>query len=195
VARGENGAIINNNDADHGHILHDSDTVSQPNPALNVLHFTLPGLRLFIRLEDVLRVLPMMALTPVPQGPAYLKGLMNIAGRSFPVIDLAERIGRPERFQYTIDTPILLCSAADRTGGLIVEEVIGVEEVQQGDVQMQPLFDPSDTPVLGVVNTGSGLSLSLDLERVLGFDLREPVIERRSSDRPKTAIKEIPGNG
>jgi len=127
---------------------------------LSVLQFNLPGMQLFIRLDQVLRVIPMLSLTPVPQAPPYLKGLMNLGGQSLPVIDLAERIGLSEGLHYTIDTPILLCTDGSKTAGLVVEEVLGVAEVVPEDVQMRPLFDPSDTPVLGVIDTERRIKLA-----------------------------------
>jgi len=158
------------------------------------LHFTLPGIQFFIGLEQVLRVLPFMALTPVPQAPPYLRGLMNLGGRSFPVIDLAARIELPESIRYTTDTPILLCTDGNRTAGLIVESVVGVKEMSLQDMQMRPLLDPSDTPVLGVVDSSEGLALHLDLGRVLAIDLREPALDRRASDRPGAYLQGGPGD-
>ena len=145
-----------------------------------VLHFVVRDLRLTVDLCHVLKVLPLVALQPVPGAPNYLKGLMNLGGRSVPVVDLAERLGLTNATPYTPATPVLLCTDGERQAGLVVSDIMGVATVEQHDLQMDSEFTGANSPFLGVVNTERGQSLLLDLGRVLDIELSTAGVEPRA---------------
>lgn len=71
-------------------------------------------------------VIALQPVTPVPQGPVYLRGVMNLRGSIVPVIDLAERLGLPS------DEPQRICvvEALDGWVGLLADDVLEVAEVE-----------------------------------------------------------------
>jgi len=157
-------------------------------PIQQVLHFFSAGSQFCIDLSSVAKVFPIVLFQYVPEGPAYLRGLMTLGGKSVPVIDLAIRLGEKNPNQYTVDTPIVLCTDGHRQVGLIVDQVAGVEKVEEKDLQMRPMFKKdSKPPFKAVVGTPRGLSLLLDMERVLDIDLSAvksgKARERRHSSR------------
>lgn len=135
-----------------------------------VLKFKIPGMRLCAPLGNIIKVLPLMELQPVPAAPRYLRGLMNLHGRSIPVIDLAARLGYGGYIQFTLETPILLCEHDGLQTGLIVDKVIGVEMLDPDAWQPTPAFDHAGLLLHGTVQTQFGQSQVLCMERVIAID-------------------------
>ena len=46
-----------------------------------------------ISIQKVKEINEMMAITPIPETPGYMKGIINLRGKIVPVIDLRERFG------------------------------------------------------------------------------------------------------
>ena len=135
------------------------------------LQFRIPGLLLCVPLQDVERVLPLVEWQPVPGAADYLRGLLNLHGEAIPVVDLSSRLGHRARSRYDLDTPILLCRANGRSAGLIVSEIIGVIDRGVESGQIGQLFNDGDLPFVAAFDTANGLSLLLNLERILDFRL------------------------
>ncbi len=135
------------------------------------LQFRLPGLLLCVPLENVERVLPLVEWQPVPGAADFLRGLLNVHGEAVPVIDLGVRLGHRAHPRYDLDTPILLCRANGRSAGLIVSEVAGVVDIDAERGQVVQLFGEGDLPFVAAFDTANGLSLLLNLNRILDFRL------------------------
>ncbi len=136
-----------------------------------ILQFMVQDIHCCVRLDHVERVLPLMALQSVPAGPDYLVGLLNLHGTSVPVVDASIRIGQEVSEGYDVNTPVLLCSNDERRIGLVVSEVVGVEFVSMGDLQMRSDFEGVKAPLLAVIETEKQLSLLLDLPAIMDIDL------------------------
>lgn len=138
---------------------------------MNVLDTMVLGIRFCLNLEQITKVLPLVALQVVPQAPNYMKGMMNLAGEGVPVIDLAQRLGLTNTQPYSLNTPIILCNVEDKLAGLIVQEVRGVASVQLNGMQIDELFQGDISLIEGVVNVEGILSMLLDLRRVLEINM------------------------
>jgi len=78
-------------------------------------------------IEFVQRALPPQPVTPVPQMPEAVRGVMNLRGQILPVIDLRARLGLPP---LTADrqakTRFLIVEADGRGAALIADTVAEV---------------------------------------------------------------------
>lgn len=83
----------------------------------------LDGREYALPVADVEEVLPMVAMVPVPGAPPWLAGVINLRGRTVPVVDLRTRLGLPPT-EPGLRTPILVASAGGRPVGLIADEVV-----------------------------------------------------------------------
>ncbi len=123
--------------------------------------------RLFaLPLGRVERVLRVVAWTEVPGAPAMIMGVLDVGGTLVPLVDLRALMRLPER-EVDKDDQIILAATRQRTVALLVDEVMGVEEIDpttmvamEGFVDTFPLID-------GMVQCGDGLVLLQDLDRVL----------------------------
>ena len=78
-----------------------------------------------LRLESVSEVLRMVAITPLPEAPPWLAGVINLRGRVIAVTDLRLRLGLPPR-EPGLNTPIIIVEEAGRQLGLIADAVVEV---------------------------------------------------------------------
>ncbi len=124
-----------------------------------------------IDLNAVERVIPLTAVQPIPQGPAYLLGLLDLHGSGVPVMDLGLRLGLNEAAPYDLDTPIVICRRGDLLAGLVAREVVGTSRLQLDDVQLEKTFAHGSPMFQAAVSTDQGLALLVDLSRVLDPEL------------------------
>jgi chemotaxis signal transduction protein len=74
---------------------------------------------------SVVEVTRMVALAPLPDGPAWMAGVVDLRGTPVPVVDLAGRLGRVAQAAI-LDRRIVVVSDPVALVGLIVDEVTGV---------------------------------------------------------------------
>jgi purine-binding chemotaxis protein CheW len=119
-----------------------------------------------LSVENVGKILPMVALTPVPEGPTWLEGVLNLRGQVVPVVDLRARFGLSRR-PVSLDTPLVIAEAGDRTAGLIVDTVDEVLRLPRGSLSPPgELVQPSGL-VGSVAAIGDRVILVLDPELLL----------------------------
>lgn len=136
-----------------------------------LLYLAVAGHRFCLRLGEVERLLPLMRVQPVPEGPDYLLGLMNLRGEAVPLLDLARRLNLPAAARYTLETPVVLVSIGTLRAGLLVDEVQGVRKVPRAALRGEALFRDGLPPVLSAVTGTEGTTLLLDALRILDIDL------------------------
>jgi chemotaxis signal transduction protein len=94
-----------------------------------------------VNLDRVERVLRLPLLQQVPSGMNSLVGIMNYSGRSVAVVDFGMWLGIERKETYSLDTSVVVCGDGARRIGLLVDEVAGVEFVEENDLQMSGAFD------------------------------------------------------
>jgi purine-binding chemotaxis protein CheW len=108
-------------------------------------------------------------VTPIPNTPAYVKGVMNLRGTVIPVVDLRAKLGMAAA-TYTPFTVIVVARVGQKTMGLIVDAVSDVLNIPVADVQAAPEFggDVDAGYISGMAKAGDKLIVLLDIDRVLG---------------------------
>ena len=123
---------------------------------------------------DILRVQEIKGftnVTPLPNTPPHIRGVMNLRGTVVPVLDLRMRFGTPDH-PYDQFTVIIVVTVGTRVVGLIVDAVSDVLEIPPGGVDAAPdLGVGVDTSYLrGVVRSDERLVMLLDIDHVVGLD-------------------------
>jgi chemotaxis-related protein WspB len=103
---------------------------------------------------QIAEVLPLLEITPVPQAPAGIAGLINYHGGAVPVVDLSELIlGKPARAH--ISTRLILVHYGEHLLGLIAEQA--TEMMRRDPASFADSGVASDTaPYLGQVTEDGG---------------------------------------
>jgi purine-binding chemotaxis protein CheW len=152
------------------------------NNDITLLHFMVQDLKCCLHVGDVERMMSLLDMQIIPGGADYLVGMMNLHGQSIPVIDLGLRIGHPQVKGYTLETPIILCCNQGKRIGLVVSEILEVQECDIQAVQVRPEFEQDTQPYAAVISCDHGLSLYLNLERIGGVQPGNTDIMARLSD-------------
>jgi purine-binding chemotaxis protein CheW len=124
---------------------------------------------------EVLKVREIMGLqdiTPVPQVPPFVKGVINLRGKVIPVVDLRLKFGlAPE--DYTARTCIIvvrtLQAEEDLMIGMIVDGVVEVLSLSAAEIEDTPDFGPGIvTPYIrGMAKIKDKVKILLDIDQVL----------------------------
>jgi len=139
------------------------------------LTFSLAGEEYGIGILKIREIIGMMAITAVPETPAFVKGVINLRGKVIPVVDLRQRFGMPT-MDYTERTCIIVVEIAGSAGtvsmGVVVDSVSEVLNIKGEDIADPPSFGTNFNTdcILGMARMGKGVKLLLDIDRVLNSE-------------------------
>jgi purine-binding chemotaxis protein CheW len=107
-------------------------------------------------------------ITPIPNVPPHVRGVMNLRGTVLPVIDLRMKFHLPS-VEFNKFTVIVIATVADKTVGLLVDAVSDVLTVEQDAMREAPDFGAAvDTRFInGVFQSKERLAVALNLEKLL----------------------------
>ena len=135
------------------------------------LTFTLGGEEYGVEILRVQEIKGFTAVTPIPNAPAFVKGVMNLRGTVVPVFDLRLKFGMPPK-EYDRFTVIVVVNVAARVVGLVVDAVSDVLDIAHRAIDTSPDLGASvDTSILqGIARNDDRLITLLDIDRVVGAD-------------------------
>lgn len=139
------------------------------NPVLRLVVFAIEGQRYALPLETVERVLPMVAVVPLPKAPPVALGVINLHGTAIPVLDIRRRFGLPPR-DWGLRAHLLVARTSRRTQALPIDEALGVREVAAEAVTSPEAVLPGIGHVAGIVALSDGLLFIHDLDRFLSLE-------------------------
>ena len=90
-----------------------------------------------INVAEVGDIQPFNKLTHIPKTPSYLKGILNIRGDIIPVICVRSKFMKPV-VEYDYETCIIQVHYGDYDLGLIVDKVLGVENILPENIKTPP---------------------------------------------------------
>ena len=128
-----------------------------------------------IGILKVKEIIGMMQVTPVPQTPECVKGVINLRGKIIPVIDLRLRFGM-NSIDYTDRTCIVVVEIDSNSGslriGIVADSVSEVLNIRRADIEDTPSFGMtlSTQYILGIAKTTGTVRILLDIDRVLNSD-------------------------
>jgi purine-binding chemotaxis protein CheW len=131
--------------------------------------FTMDEQRYALQLAAVERVVRMVEVTPLPQAPQIVLGVINVQGRIIPVVDLRRRFRIPAR-DVRLSDHLLIARTARRTVALALDAVTGIVEGSAPAVIMAEEILPGLEYVAGVMKVEEGLILIHDLEAFLSLE-------------------------
>jgi len=136
------------------------------------LTFSLASEEYGIGILKIKEIIGMISITPVPQTPDFVKGVINLRGKVIPVIDLRLKFGM-EGKEFTERTCIIVAEVEGPSGtmmiGTVVDSVSEVLNIRSEDIEDTPTFGTKiDTDyILGMAKMEGGVKILLDIDRVL----------------------------
>lgn len=135
----------------------------------HVVVFALDRQRYGLPLSAVERVIPAVAIAPLPRAPAIVLGVINLAGRIIPVVDIRARFGLPAREIAPSDL-LIVANTARRTVALVAERVEGPAAYAAEETVAASAILPRTPYLEGVVALGDGMVLIHDLDAFLSLE-------------------------
>jgi purine-binding chemotaxis protein CheW len=122
----------------------------------------------------------MQKITPVPQMPEFVKGVINLRGRVIPVIDLRVKFGLKADFTERtciVVVQVRLSPESTVQMGLIVDSVEEVVHVSNEEIEPTPEFGArvNTAYLLGMAKVKGQVKTLLDIDRVVAPDAMQTI--------------------
>ncbi|NDJ75111.1 MAG: purine-binding chemotaxis protein CheW [Chloroflexi bacterium] len=152
------------------HLAHSQASSEPPGERLHVVVFVLGGVRYAVEIHFVNEVLRQPDITPVPNLPAWVLGVINLHGEIVSTVDLAAFLAL-EQTTPAQRTPEMLfvAQAADQKIGLMVDSIEQIFTVPAEQVVSPPFkIEPNLVPYLrGAFDRDEQFVRLIDCERLL----------------------------
>ncbi|MDY7079722.1 MAG: chemotaxis protein CheW [Chloroflexota bacterium] len=136
----------------------------------DLIAFRLDNQMYALPIEPIVRIIEMVTITSIPQVNNVVEGVINVHGKTIPVINLRRHFGLQE-VHLQLRTPIILVQIGEQTFGLIVDEVMDVLNLSVDQVTRVTDILPEglgEAPILqGLAHIQDETVLLLDLEHLL----------------------------
>lgn len=105
-------------------------------------------------------------VTPFPEAPPVVIGVINRKGQILPVLSMRRRLHLPDR-EVAVNDRIIVVQSARRRLALLVDEVVGVRPARNSDFTSAETISDGRGSAAGAVRTEDGIVLIHDLELFL----------------------------
>lgn len=164
-----------------------SSTRSSRSASSKFLTFSLGNETFGIEILKVRGIIRVPEITPVPQMPSYIKGVINLRGKVIPVIDLRVKFGFAKAEFHDRTCLIVVCvqipSAETVMMCLVVDVVEEVINITPQNIEATPNFGAVvDTDyMLGMAKVKNSVVTILNIDRIVASDVLQSVPAVRDS--------------
>lgn len=138
--------------------------------------FSLDDQRYALALACVQRAISVVAITPLPEAPAIVLGMIDLGGVIIPVINIRRRFNHSPR-DVRLSDHLIIATTGKRMVALLVDETRGVIQASPESYAAAGTILPGLRLVDGAVKLKDGLILIHDLDRLLSLE-EETAIDR-----------------
>jgi len=120
-----------------------------------------------LMVQEIIRETP---ITPIPNSPDFIEGVINLRGNIIPVIDLRRRLNLREVSAPEGQIWIMILNVSGRITGFIVDSVTQVLKVPSNSIKPPPDIVVSGLQsqyITGVCRIDKRLLILLDFNRIL----------------------------
>ncbi|HEY9199534.1 MAG TPA: chemotaxis protein CheW [Gammaproteobacteria bacterium] len=152
------------------------DLHRQQTAAGQYLTFLLAGEEYAVDILRVQEIKGWTRATPIPNTPAYIKGVINLRGTIVPIVDLREHFGLPV-VEYGPTTVIIVlrieCADRQRIVGIVVDAVSEVYDLADDSLQAPPDFGSAVYVefMRGMATVDAKMLIVLDIDHLINTGL------------------------
>lgn len=139
-----------------------------------LLIFSLDGKRYAIHLQAVERVVPAVEITPLPEGPDIVSGVINVHGQVIPILNIRRKFRLHERAIY-LDDNIVIVKGLKWTVAFVVDSVEGVIERRQEEIIPAESILPDMEYTEGVIKIHDDIVFLHDIDKALSFEQKDKI--------------------
>ncbi len=122
---------------------------------------------------DVREIIRMTTITPVPQAPAFVEGVINLRGQIIPIVDLRRRFGLDAQTRDENTCIVVVELGNNVVIGLIVDAVREVERLPADSITPPPALVAGSIGaeyIKGISNHEDKMIIHIDLRKVFNRD-------------------------
>jgi purine-binding chemotaxis protein CheW len=125
-----------------------------------------------LEISHVIEIVGIQPITPIPEAPDYVRGIINLRGQIVPVIDVHLKFGSESK-AYDDRTCIIIIDIEGLSAGLIVDRVSEVLTIGDGDIVPPPDYrtGAQNHYIKAIGKVGNEIKLLLDCNKL--FDVEE----------------------
>ncbi|MFZ5353155.1 MAG: chemotaxis protein CheW [Bacillota bacterium] len=152
-------------------IIADEDFQEEDTQKDKYLIFTIGEEDYGLDIKYIVEIIGIQPITPIPEMPEYIRGIINLRGRIIPVMDVRLRFRKAER-SYDDRTCIIVTDIGELVVGLIIDRVVEVVDISQENISLPPQIGAGfhNKYVKAIGKLGSSVKLILDSRRLLNED-------------------------
>lgn len=123
-----------------------------------------------ISINNVLSIEKMQGSTRIPNGPSYVKGVINLRGEVITLIDLRQKLNMDSK-EIDNNSRIIVVSYEEIMAGLIVDSSSEVIEINKENIDNPPSSYENEKLeyIYGIGKVENRLVILLDLSRILEY--------------------------
>lgn len=148
---------------------------------INAQLFALP-------LCNVQRIARSVEITPLPQAPDIVIGVINVRGKIIPVVDFRKRLNLPLK-EISLQDHLIIGKTDRRSVALLVDDVTEISRINDDQITQRESILSEMPLVKGAVKVKGEIILIHDLEKFLSLDeeknLKAALKKSISEKKPK----------
>lgn len=121
-----------------------------------------------IAVMQVMEVLRVTDITPVPGSPDYVLGIINLRGNVVTVVDTRKRFGLPPH-EVNDASRVVIIESGDLVVGMLVDCVAEVVYLKESEIEVAPNVGNDETSrfIQGVHSKDAQLLILIDVQKML----------------------------
>ncbi len=136
------------------------------NKITKFLLFTLGDKIFAFNVEDVYRVIELVEITPLPESPRKILGIINLHGEIIAIGDIKRKLNiKPEKF--SLDNCIVIVRYKGKKLGFVIDKLIGYKEIAPEDFISGEEIMSELSDVKGIVKMDSDIILINNIENFM----------------------------
>lgn len=139
------------------------------NKSDQIVVFSIDERKCALPLATVDRIVRVVEVTPLPEAPETVLGIINVQGRIIPVINIRKRFLLPER-EMNLSDQLIIAHTSKRNIALLVEAVSEVIEYPANEMVAPDEIISNIKYVKGIIKNNDGMIQILDIDTILSCE-------------------------
>ncbi len=136
---------------------------------IRLLEFMIVDQQYALFLDSVDKVVRAVEVTPLPDAPESVLGVVDVQGQVLPVLNIRKRFGIPDK-EIDLTDQLIIARTKRRMVVLLVDRVNGVIEHSEDEIFDTKKISPCMEYIKGIVKLEDGMILIHDLDKFLSLD-------------------------
>lgn len=143
-------------------------SIQDEKTVIQLIVFRAGGEEFGVKIDEVREIIKMGMITPIPESPDFIKGIINVRGEIVTAIDIKSRFSLSAK-KDNESKHIIVTKIDDNLFGIIVDEVIEVLRILKKDIKLTPsyLIRTHEKYVRGIISHEGRFIILLDIKKLV----------------------------